>query len=670
MARRLVTRIGYALVVLMLTIVSVNLAWSAPAVSVVSNPEKPTPPSSICYSKAPPAAIDAQLRFDLIDWKCSQKKSVELGFSNDYYWFWVRVHDTNPNIGIRFMMGLFDEADIIIDRAGHQTRYLNRGESLPFSRRLISAPELVLPLGPPSGNVADIYVRVRTTSSVFFTPEIGGVDTLIRRANSDAMISALSCGFLLAVSLYGLVLAFSQSNMSAVWLTILSLGGILWEMSVSGIGFMYLWGEYPWFQTSSTFRGAALWMGGYVLFILGVLTFYKIGQFLNWLVHCFAVFLFCLAITTSYLDPVWVGYILSICALALPIPMIILGVVGYSRGDKSLRWMIAGIIVNDLATVLVALSSIGVLQNSSTRLLPIVTMPTMIAMFGLTMASRRATARRNRIRELRDIVEERTASLLRSNSELTVAWQQLEALRSEESRLFRLATHDLRGPLNIMSMQLMRLSFEKKNLMHDEIQSEIAPLEASVEYLANILDATQASLISLGETGRPSGAAVTNLVEECQALIDAYLPAAANKNMKLVLVAQTPVSIKVDQLRLVRILRNWVENAISHCPDGTEIQVELLSSVTTKNDCRIVEISVTDNGPGLPVDVERRSFGPAAQIPDNALHGIGLFSTVIGASRIGATIRYARPAAGGSRFSLVFQKTLSPVAYDLPVVQQ
>lgn len=665
----MVSRIGRALLVLMLTVVSASLVWATPAVSVISNPKKPLPPASICYSKASQPTDGALPKFESIDWKCANKSSVELGFSNDYYWFWLRIKDTHPNVGIRFMMGLFDEADIIIDRAGTQTRYFNRGESLPFAHRLISAPELVLPLGSPSGRVADVYVRVRTTSSVFFTPEIGDVNSLVRRANSDAMISVLSCGFLLAVSLYGLVLAFSQSSTNAIWLTTLSLGGILWELSVSGIGFMYLWGDYPWFQTSSTFRGAALWMGGYVLFTLGVLTFYKISQFLNWLIHCFAVFLFCLSITAPFLDPVWVGYILSISALALPIPMLVLGVVGYSRGDKSLKWMIAGIVVNDIATVLVALSSIGVFQNSGTRLLPILTMPVMIAMFGLTMASRRATARRNRMRELQDIVDERTASLLQSNSELTVAWQQIEALRSEESRLFRLATHDLRGPLNVMSMQLMRLSFEKKNLMHDEIQSEIAPLEASVEYLANILDETQASLISLGEVGRSTGAADTDLLVECKALVDTYMPAAANKSMQLFLQAQSPISIKVDKLRLVRILRNWVENAISHCPEGAVIQIELLSNTETKNHSGEIEIAVTDNGPGLPHDVERRTFGPEAQIPDNALHGIGLFSTVIGASRIGATVRYVRLATGGSRFSLVFQKNLTTASCNTTAEQ-
>jgi signal transduction histidine kinase len=645
----------------MLTIISSKLVWSAPEVSVISDPKKPSPPASICYSKAPSGPV-VQPQFASMDWKCANKKSVELGFSNDYYWFWLRIKDNSSNIGVRFMMGLFDEADLIVDRAGIQTRYLNHGESLPFSHRLISAPELVLPLGAPTGEEADVYVRVRTTSSVFFTPEIGDLNTLVRRANSDAMISVLSCGFLLAVSLYGLVLAFSQSNINAIWLTTLSLGGILWEMSVSGIGFMYLWGDYPWFQTSSTFRGAALWMGGYVLFSLGVLTFYKIGHLLNWLIHCFATFLFCLAITAPFLDPVWVGYVLSLSALAMPIPLLILGVMGYLRGDKSLKWMIAGIAVNDIATVLVALSSIGIFQNSGTRLLPVVTMPTMIAMFGLTMASRRAAARRNRMRELQDIVEERTASLLQANSKLKVAWQQLETLRSEESRLFRLATHDLRGPLNIMSMRLMRLSFEKKNLGHNEIQSELAPLEASVEYLANILDETQASLGTLGEAGRPPGSANTNLQAECQALVDAYLPMAATKQVRLILLAQAPVSINIDKLRLVRILRNWVENAISHCPAGTEVQVELLARSMSQNDNGAVEIAVTDNGPGLPIEVEQNTFGPGARVPDNALHGIGLFSTVIGASRIGATIRYTRPVTGGSRFSLILptQQSVAP----------
>ena len=160
----------------------------------------------------------------------------------------------------------------------------------------------------------------------------------------------------------------------------------------------------------------------------------------------------------------------------------------------------------------------------------------------------------------------------------------------------------------------------------------------------------------------PPSSANTNLQAECQALVDAYLPMAATKQMRLILLAQAPVSINIDKLRLVRILRNWVENAISHCPAGTEVQVELLARSMSQNDNGAVEIAVTDNGPGLPIEVEQNTFGPGARVPDNALHGIGLFSTVIGASRIGATIRYTRPVTGGSRFSLILpnQQSVAP----------
>ncbi len=563
-------------------------------------------------------------------------------------------------MAIRFMMGLFDNAAAFIERDGQTVSIPNQGDSLPFSVRRIVAPELILPLGKQTGGTLNLFMRVRTTSSVFFTPEIGDSDTLVRRSMSDSMIAVLSSGFLLAVTLYGLALSCGRTSSTAIWLTVLSLGAILWELSISGIGFMYLWGDHPEFQTSSTFRGVAIWMGGYVLFVYEIMDFSRLNARFKQVVRCYAILLFLIAALINKADPTTVGYILSTGAVALPIPLFILGCISYIKGDKTLRWMLVGVVINDIATALVALSSIGLYQNSTTRLLPIVTIPIMIAMFGMTMVARRAMLRKNQVRELENTVADRTQSLKLSNEELQSALSQLDAIRNEESRLFRLATHDLRGPLNIISMRLLRLSFEKNRLAHGEIQDELAPLEAAVEYLANILDETQASLCSIGSHKQARGVTATNLFNECEAIVLAYQPFAQRKATRLTFVGDKNISMNVDKLRLVRILRNWVENAISHCPDGSCVLVQLRTMPTALDGKGSIEISVTDNGPGLPSEVEHRIFGPEHRVPEHTQHGLGLFSARANASRLGASITYSRGPDGGSSFRLLLGEQAVP----------
>lgn len=651
------TRVIWFVVVVILLAASATASPAKPLVTLVPLPLKPIPPDSICW--APDNGNDRMHPDpDSRAWHCVDKGSVELGLSEQYHWFWLRIKDDKPDMAIRFMMGLFDNASALIERDHQAVSVLNQGDSLPFAARHILAPELILPLGKPTGGVLDLFMRIRTTSSVFFTPEIGDSDTLVRRSMSDAMIAVLSSGFLLAVAFYGLVRSFGRATSTATWLSVLSIGAILWELSISGIGFMYLWPASPEFQTSSTFRGVAIWMGGYVLFVYEIMAFSRLNARFKQVVRCYAIFLFLIAALINELDPTAVGYILSMSAFVLPIPLFILGCISYAKGDKTLRWMLVGVVINDVATALVALSSTGLYQNSTARLLPIVTIPVMIAMFGMTMAARSAMLRKNRVRELESIVTDRTQSLKLSNEELQSALSQLDAIRNEESRLFRLATHDLRGPLNIISMRLLQLSFEKRTLDHDEIQEELAPLEASVEYLANILDETQASLRSIGNHDQARCVTAANLFDECQAIVLAYQPAAHRKATSLTFRGDSNVSMNVDKLRLVRILRNLIDNAIAHCPKGSRVLVQLWATPAA-NGNRSIEISVTDNGPGLPSDVENRVFGPETRMPEHALHGLGLFSARANASHIGASITYSRGPEGGSCFRLLLSEQLA-----------
>lgn len=621
---------------------------AAPRITHLISPTNPTPPAAICWAPANDNDLTPPDKKSPL-WQCEAKGSVELGLTDAWHWFWIRTQVEAENTGIRFMMGLFDNADAIIRHADQSQRLiLNQGDSRPFAARGIVAPELIIPLGQPdpSGKPIDIFMRVRTTSAVFFTPEIGAIDTLVRRSMSDSMIAAISSGFLLAVSLYGMVLARGRASYTAVWLSVLALGATLWECSVSGIGFMYLWGDSPSFQTSSTLRGVALWMSGYVLFVYDIMTSSRHARF-KWIVRTYAACMFGMAIGVNHLDPTAVGYILSTAAVVLPIPLFILGCISYVKGDKTLRWMLIGVVINDIATALVALSSTGIYPNSATRLLPMVSNPMMIAMFGMTMAARSAAQRKSRLNQLEQTVADRTQSLAQSNDELQVALAQLDAIRNEESRLFRLATHDLRGPLNIISLRLMRLSLEKRSLDHDEIRMELGPLEASVEYLANILEETQTSLSMIGTQEKAKCVSMTNLYHECISIIQAYQPAAAKRGSSLSFTGQPGISMHVDKLRLARILRNWIDNAIEHCPEGSDIQVRLDSTPEK------AVISVSDNGHGLASDVEQRIFGEEARLPDgSALHGLGLYSTLANAKRIGAEISYQRNISGGSTFTL------------------
>ena len=78
-------------------------------------------------------------------------------------------------------------------------------------------------------------------------------------------------------------------------------------------------------------------------------------------------------------------------------------------------------------------------------------------------------------------------------------------------------------------------------------------------------------------------------------LVEIYTEVAEDACMALRCLVDTPALILGDKELLTQAFANLIENAIRHCPQGTQI----VCQITTVQDQ--VTASVADNGPGIPI---------------------------------------------------------------------
>ncbi len=72
-----------------------------------------------------------------------------------------------------------------------------------------------------------------------------------------------------------------------------------------------------------------------------------------------------------------------------------------------------------------------------------------------------------------------------------------------------------------------------------------------------------------------------------------------------------PVYCAVDRPRLERVFRNILENALAACADPVEITCRLSAARVAGRP--VVQIVLSDNGPGLSAAVRRKVFTPSSQ---------------------------------------------------------
>lgn len=156
--------------------------------------------------------------------------------------------------------------------------------------------------------------------------------------------------------------------------------------------------------------------------------------------------------------------------------------------------------------------------------------------------------------------------------------------------------HDLRTPLAELRSRL-----EELLLTRPSTQETFAEVEAAVADVDRVIGIFNA-LLRLAEidTGmRRSGFVPVDLAEVAEEAVEFYRPAAELKNIGLSFQVPGALPVAGDPLLLAQAFSNLIDNALKYAPAGGSIAVQ-----GRRGEDGTVEVSVADNGPGIP-DAEK-----------------------------------------------------------------
>jgi signal transduction histidine kinase len=202
--------------------------------------------------------------------------------------------------------------------------------------------------------------------------------------------------------------------------------------------------------------------------------------------------------------------------------------------------------------------------------------------------------------------------------------EQIEHLVHGVRNVSNAIAHDLRTPLAELRSRLEELSVTRPPT--EECFAEIDGAVADVDRVIGIFNA----LLRLAEidTGaRRSGFVEIDADDLTAKAVEFYLPAAELKNIQLSFRGQGGLSLRGDPVLLAQAIANLIDNALKFTPDDGAVTVE----TRRQGDGRI-ELSVTDDGPGIP-DGEKPRVTERFYRSDAGrfLPGVGLGLSLVGA---------------------------------------
>ncbi len=232
------------------------------------------------------------------------------------------------------------------------------------------------------------------------------------------------------------------------------------------------------------------------------------------------------------------------------------------------------------------------------------------------------------------------------------AREALEAKQGEEEKrqeLLSMVVHDIRSPVTAM-IATARAGLRRFRDRGEPPGKQFDLIESSGQNVLHIIDniVTHARAPGGDLPLAPEPFNVSDLVREC---VDQLLPFAQQTAHTLTARDLEDLPAKrLDRVLVRRVVSNLLVNACRHTPAGGHIVVS--SSIPEAGQCRI---TVTDDGPGLPPQVQTSIFGdgPLPTRKAGAAYvdsGLGLPFCRLACQRMGGSISIEPTGERGTRF--------------------
>lgn len=197
--------------------------------------------------------------------------------------------------------------------------------------------------------------------------------------------------------------------------------------------------------------------------------------------------------------------------------------------------------------------------------------------------------------------------------------QQLQQ-RAAIGEITAIFAHEVRNPINSIStgLQLMQMNLPEQ----DPLQEQIKKLQEDVDRLEHRMKSVDA--FSRNLEPHPES---LDLGEFCRTQLDRWRSRMSRKHIKdhIQVAPETP-PILGDRRALDQVLTNLITNAIQAMEDQQEGTLAIKIR-PNPDDSKMVDLHLSDSGPGIPEDIRKRIFEPFFTTKGQEGTGLGLAIT-------------------------------------------
>jgi HPt (histidine-containing phosphotransfer) domain-containing protein len=186
-------------------------------------------------------------------WQQSHAEVPSFGFAPGTYWFKVRILNESRLRDLFFEVGIeqIDWIELYYPVKDGSYHKKVSGDQMPFSQREISYRLNTFNLTLEPGVAADLYIKTRTEGAQIYPMTLWQPATFAAQKTDELFCYGLSYGLVFVMICYNFVLWLSLRDRNYIYYVFYLLFYGLSQLSLSGLGMEWLWGEWPFWTNIS-----------------------------------------------------------------------------------------------------------------------------------------------------------------------------------------------------------------------------------------------------------------------------------------------------------------------------------------------------------------------------------------------------------------------------------